>query len=465
MDGLWQHQQDAIAWSRSRRAVLLHHEMGCGKTRTAIEILKEVLAGASPAGFRVLVCCPKAVIAAWQKQMSLWWPEVRVIALTKGTAKDKSKQAAAALADTSPVIFVINYESAWRLDVLEKTTWSAVVWDEVHRLKSPSGAAGRWAARVCKKNTTCKRIGLSGTMVPHSILDAYGVWRAVESPDCETFGTSYTLHKSSYAICPPGQHFVVAFKNLDQAHAKIAATTHRVKSADVLDLPPIRFFDVPCDLSSQEAKVYREIERDFCAVVDAGTVTPANALVQLLRMQQVCGGAVTFDGDQQARRIVEHPAKAAVLADMLEDSAKDEPWVVFCRFRSDIDAVRQVCTTTERSVSELSGQRNELADWQNGSTNVLVTQIQSGGIGVDLTRSSRCCFFSLGYSLSDYLQAVARLHRPGQQEPTSIWHLVATIDGHSTVDGRVYGALRDRREVLDVIVDGYRAGAAAIGAR
>ena len=465
MDGLWQHQREAIEWARDRRAVLLAHEMGCGKTRTAIETLKEVLAGKDRAGFRVLVCCPKAVIPAWVKQAGMWWPDVRVVAITKGTAKDKAKQIAAALADTSPVLVVLNYESAWRIDVLEKTSWSALVWDEVHRLKSPSGAASRWAARVAKKNQSAKRIGLSGTMVPHSILDSYGVWRSVESPECETFGTSYTLHKATYAVCPPGQHFVVSWRNLDQAHAKIARTTHRVKASDVLDLPPIRFIDVPAELSVAEAKLYREIERDFCAVVEAGTVTAANALVQLLRLQQICGGAVTYDGDAAARQIVAQPAKGEVLADMLEDSAADEPWVVFCRFRSDIDAARSVCERLSRSFGELSGQRNDLAAWQDQKTTVLIVQIQSGGIGVDLSRCSRAVFYSLGYSLSDYLQAVARLHRPGQTKPTTIWHLVSTIDGRSTVDGRVYAALRDRKEVLDVVVDGYRSGAAPVGAR
>ena len=64
MDGLWQHQREAIEWARDRRAVLLAHEMGTGKTRTAIEILKEVLAGKGKSGFRVIVCCPKAVIPA-----------------------------------------------------------------------------------------------------------------------------------------------------------------------------------------------------------------------------------------------------------------------------------------------------------------------------------------------------------------------------------------------------------------
>jgi len=465
MEGLWRHQVEAIEWARERRSILLHHEMGCGKTRTAIEILKELLAS-QEAGkpFRVLVCCPKAVIAAWLKQASLWWPEARVCALTKGTAKAKSKQVAAALADLSPLLIVVNYETAWRAELLEKTSWSAIVWDEVHRLKSPSGAASRWAARVCKKNPTAKRVGLSGTMVPQVPLDIYGIYRSVEAPECQTFGQSYTLFKANHAICPPGQHFVVAWKNLEQLHQKIAATTHRVKSADVLDLPPIRFFDVPCDLSSQEARVYKEIEREFCAVVEEGTVTPANALVQLLRMQQICGGSVTFDGDQTARQIVEHPAKAEVLADMLEDSPADEPWVIFCRFKSDIAAARKVCETLSRKYGELSGARNDLAAWQQAETTVLITQIQSGGIGVDLTRSRYCCFYSLGYSLSDYLQAVARLHRPGQSHETSIWHLVATIDGRSTVDGRVYQALRERREVVDVIVDGYAAGIAS-GAR
>lgn len=465
MDGLWQHQREAIEWARDRRAVLLAHEMGCGKTRTAIEILKEVLASKGKAGFRVIVCCPKAVIPAWVKQASLWWPEVRVVALTKGTSAQKEKAIAAALADTSPVLIVVNYESAWRTGLIEKTSWSALVWDEVHRLKSPSGAASRWAARVCKKNPTAKRLGLSGTMVPHSVLDAHPVWRSVESPECETWGVPFTLHKANHAVCPPGQHFVVAWKNLDQAHAKIARTTHRVKASDVLDLPPIRFIDVPAELSVAEAKLYREIERDFCAVVEAGTVTAANALVQLLRLQQICGGAVTYDGDAAARQIVAQPAKGEVLADMLEDSAADEPWVVFCRFRSDIDAARSVCERLSRSFGELSGQRNDLAAWQDQKTTVLIVQIQSGGIGVDLSRCSRAVFYSLGYSLSDYLQAVARLHRPGQTKPTTIWHLVSTIDGRSTVDGRVYAALRDRKEVLDVVVDGYRSGAAPVGAR
>lgn len=451
MTRLWAHQQAAIAWALDRYQAILNHGMGAGKTRTTLEILRRC--GAS----RTLVCCPVAVIAAWVKQVGLWLPDVRVVALTKGTSKDKDEIVAAALADTTPVIVVVNYETAWRMKSLERVRWDALVWDEVHRLKAPSGAASRWAGRICKSNPQARKIALSGTLIPHSVLDLWAIYRAVESPDCPTFGTSFTLHRAKYAVMSNGQQkFVVGYRNLDDAHKKLAATTHQVKSADVLDLPPIVVQDVTVELSPAEARVYRELETDFCAVVEGGTITPANALVQLLRMQQVCGGAVRYDGDKGALNLVEIPAKAAALADMLQDLPTGEPVVVFCRFSSDIANVRAAAARLGITTSELSGSERRLEEWQAGKTQLLVTQIQSGGIGIDLTRASVAWFFSLGYSLSEYEQAVARLHRPGQTKHTHIYHLIATISGRSTVDGRVHEAIRDRKEIVDVILDGFR---------
>lgn len=460
---LWQHQQDAVAWARSRQAVLLHHGMGSGKTLTTLAIILEQLAAGAT---RIFVACPKAVIAAWVKQVGLWTPDLRIVALDRGTSKAKEKELIAALADTTPCIIVTNYESMWRIKGLEKVAWDVIVWDEVHRLKSPSGVASRWARRLTKANhKRAKRIGLSGTLIPHSILDAWAIWAAVEHP-LVTWHDTYTIHKAHYAVLSNGaQKFVVGFRNLDEAHAKIAATTHHVKSSDVLDLPPIMYDDVAVELEPAEAKLYREVETEFVAVCEAGTVTPANALVQLLRIQQICGGSVRYDGEPAARRICEMPSKASALADRLLDLPTDEPTIIFCRFTSDIEAVTAAITATGRTVSELSGRVNQLAQWQAGETNVLVSQIQSGGIGVDMTRASYCWFYSLGYSLSEYEQAVARLHRPGQTKTTRIYHMTATINGRSTVDGRVYAALRDRKEVLDVIIDGYSRRNTTISAR
>jgi SNF2 family DNA or RNA helicase len=461
---LWKHQADAVEWAWSRAWAILHHGMGSGKTATTLALILRCIDELSAT--RILVCCPKAVMPAWAKQVSLWCPHIRVVLLDGSTKAKKQRQFANAMADLSPVIVVINYESAWRMDELEKQKWDVLVWDEIHRLKAPSGAASRWAGRMSKKNPKARRYGLSGTLIPHSILDVWAIYRSLESPTCSTFGQTYTMHRANYAILNPHQPgMVLAYKNLPEAHKKIAATTHHIKSADVLDLPPIRFIDEPVELSADESRLYREIEREFCGMCKAGNVTPKNALEQLLRLGQICGGYVRFDGEATAKQISDgHPAKAARVADMLEDSPADEPFVFFCRFTSDIAAVRAAATAAGRTVSELSGARNELADWQAGRTTVLIAQIQSGGIGIDLTRAAYAVFYSLGYSLAEYEQAVARLHRPGQERRTVIYHLTATANGRSTVDGRVYEALRDRKEVVNAIIDGFAGRAAPAGA-
>ena len=116
---LWQHQEDAINWAWDRPWAIWHHGMGSGKTRTTLEFITRWLA--AHGGSRILVCCPKAVIAAWQKQVSLWAPHIRIVALQKGTSDSKATQVQAALADTSPCIIVCNYESVWRIKLIEKT--------------------------------------------------------------------------------------------------------------------------------------------------------------------------------------------------------------------------------------------------------------------------------------------------------------------------------------------------------
>lgn len=450
---MWTHQQEAIEWAKDRLASLLHLGMGCGKTRVALELLKLWLCS------RVLVCCPRAVIPAWLKQARLWYQDLRVVLLTKGNSKQKGELLREALAEGGRVIVVVNYESAWRIDEIEKVHWDALVYDEIHRLKSHSGAASRWAARMGKINPEARRLGLSGTMISQNPLDAYGVWRAVESPNIVTWPTTFTAFRSRYAIQgnPRIPQQVTGWRNLDEFGTKVALTTFHRRSSDVLDLPPIMHEQVEVELNAQEARVYREIEREFCAVFDSGeSVTPANVLVQLLRLLEVCGGAVHHDGHRDATRISERPSKAEALSEILEDLPADEPAVVFCKYRADIDAIHEECRKLGRTTSELSGRRHDLEEWQAGKTNVLVANTASGGVGVDLTRASYGVFYSLGHSLAEYLQAVARLHRPGQEKTTHFYSLVAQINGKQTVDGQVYEALESRQEVLNVIIDRYK---------
>jgi SNF2 family DNA or RNA helicase len=185
------------------------------------------------------------------------------------------------------------------------------------------------------------------------------------------------------------------------------------------------------------------------AELEGGYVTAANAGIRIMRLQQLTGGtlrAQNLDGSDSVQRVSE--AKEGLLRDILEDI--DEPVVIFGRFHTDLDAAHRA-VGGEQSL-ELSGRANHLAAWQAGEGNALVVQVQSGGVGIDLTRARIAIYYSLGYSLADYMQSRARLHRPGQTRSVEYIHLIV----RRSVDELVYTALAARADVVASVVEQMR---------
>jgi SNF2 family DNA or RNA helicase len=144
-------------------------------------------------------------------------------------------------------------------------------------------------------------------------------------------------------------------------------------------------------------------------------------------------------------------SKRDMLRDTLQDIG-DEPAVVFCRFRADLDAVHEACRSLDIHSYELSGRRDDLAAWRAGAGQVLAVQISAGGTGVDLTRARYALYYSLTFSLGEYDQSRSRIHRPGQKRPVEYIHLVT----RHTVDEVIMRALEKRREVVDEIMEHMR---------
>ena len=85
---------------------------------------------------------------------------------------------------------------------------------------------------------------------------------------------------------------------------------------------------------------------------------------------------------------------------------------------------------------------------------VFVGQIATAGMGITLTAADTMVFYSLDYSMSNFEQTKARIHRVGQRNPCTYVYLVAS----GTVDEKVLKALRDKADLARVLIDDYRAG-------
>jgi SNF2 family DNA or RNA helicase len=445
----WRHQIAAYQFAMERftggsPGVMLAMGMGTGKTLVACMTLLGLRA------MRTLIVAPLRVVPVWIGQLGrhLSTPMV-VVALDEdaGSVADKQRLAEEKLrlAETTgvPFVAVINYDSIWREPFgawAEQQAWDLVVADESHKLKRPGGKASLYFKRL--RGRARHRLALTGTPLPHSPLDAYAQFRFL---DHTIFGPSFNAFKQKYAVLGGFQNKqVTAYKNLDELEALMRRATFRV-GKDVLDLPPETHVIYRSTLSPECQALYRAVEEDFIAEVEGGTITVANAMVALLRLQQIAGGWVKTD-DERYRRV--DWAKQRLLEDTLEDIGAEEPVVVFCRFHADLDAVHEACGSLGYTSLELSGRRAELARWQVGEAQVLAVQISSGGVGVDLSRARYAIYYSLSFSLGEYDQALSRVHRPGQTRPVEHIHLVA----RHTVDEKIMRALEKRAEVIQAIL-------------
>lgn len=460
MTKLWKHQEEAIGLALKHPSYMFAHDMGCGKSFEAIEYINRIDARL------VLIMCPKSVMDVWPKQ---FWKHSQTkwnyLVLNKGSVKKKaevlSKTIKLYTMTKKRLAVIINYDSAWRSGlgpdynrknriinkgVILSTVWDVVIADESHRLKSPRSKASWFAYQITKNKKAKRRLCLTGTPMPHSGLDIYAQFRFM---DFHIFNKNFTQFRNRYAIIKDIGDFkkVVGFQREEEMNAIFYSRAHRVQKKDVLDLPPVMHEIRTCQLSAAADKLYRTLETEFVAWLEeqGDKITVNNVLTKLLRLGQLTGGFLQLDSGEST---IMCNNKIELLADIFEDLPPNEPIVVFARFTNEIQRIKQLAEKLERSVAELSGQMNQLKDWQDGKFNVLAVQIRAGGVGIDLTRAHYCVYFSTGYSLGDYEQSLARIDRPGQTREGVYYHLLA----EKTVDMDVYNSLSRKKKVVEYIL-------------
>lgn len=437
---------------------LLWMWMGTGKTYVAINMAVNLKISNQAGDQLILVLAPQRVAQdVWPDEIQKHAqspPAVRVLE-ERWTAPRKQQEAERALEAARErrerLIIICNYESIWRSPLAEwtlKQEWGLVILDECHRLKSANGKASRFAAHL--RNHARYIIGMTGTFLPHSPLDAFAQARAIEE---KVFGTNKHAFEMQYCVMGGySGHQILAWKNREHFNNRIA-TIAFIADKNVLDLPPETNQTMYCDLSPEALRTYRRLENDFIAEVAEGSIlTAANAMTALNRLAQLTGG--WLPDDQKVQHEVDQ-SKKTLLREILEDL--NEPVVVFARYRKDLDNIHWAASQLHIGSLEVSGRRDELRQWQtapDGVSPILAVQIQAGGLGVDLTRARVAIYYSVGYSLGEFDQAKARIHRPGQTRPVFQVYLVA----RGTVDEKIIAALEKRKDIVEAILEEIKRG-------
>jgi SNF2 family DNA or RNA helicase len=288
---------------------------------------------------------------------------------------------------------------------------------------------------------------MTGTPLHDKPLDIYGQYRFL---DDRIFGTNFESFKARYTIqkqVKPNVYIVVGYKNEDELSNKISSISFSVDES-VVKLPAVVEPDpIMVDLCPVARKAYRDMEKEL--VVDfgdaIGSTIAGSDLSAYVRLQQITSGflpAKTMDGVQTVVELGNDRQKA--FEDLLARLNDEEPVVVFAKFEYDLQRIRESAARAGRPYFEQSGRAHQWREFRAASGNHIIgVQVQSGGAGIDLTRSRYGIYYSHGFSYGDKRQSRKRIHRPGQERTTFLYHIVVS----KSIDTKIMRAMKEKRNV------------------
>ncbi|GHJ43567.1 helicase SNF2 [Catellatospora sp. TT07R-123] len=360
-----------------QRRVILGDEMGLGKT---VETLAAMCHLAAQGERHFLVVCPPSLAGNWMHEIR------RHCKLTPRLlyGGDAAKNLGAWRAQGG--IGVTSYTALERLD-LGDATIAMAAFDEAHYIKNPATKRTRHSRAVIDR---AERVTLlTGTPLENRVAE-FAV---------------LTEH-----INPAVAQQAAAAPSPDAFREAIAPAYLRRNQSDVLSELPDRIETVqPVSLSPGELVTYRKAvwEGHFMTMRRATFGDPARISTKLDHIRQIADEAL----------------------------AEGHKVLVFSYFRDVLTAV--AAALGNRAHGPLTGttpplQRQQIVDAFTASRRpaVLVSQIEVGGVGLNLQTASVVVLVEPQWKPSIEEQAIARCHRMGQVRPVQVFRLIAedTVD-------------------------------------
>jgi len=257
-----------------------------------------------------------------------------------------------------------------------------------------------------------------------------------------------------------GQHTPVMKESMEEEFTRrMHSIAFRATKAKCLDLPETTDIIRKVALEPPAMKIYKNLVEESYAELKSGEeVTAPNVLTRLLRLSQLTGGFLGNDATSSVEEVSK--SKLNALEDIIDTSIEEnQKLVIIARFVPEIQAIQKMLEKKGIGYSLIMGGINDRDEQvrkfqTDPNIPIFIGQIATAGMGLTLTAASTMVFYSLDYSMSNYEQCRARIHRAGQKFPCAYIHLLA----RNTVDLKVMQALKNKANLAKTLIDDWRNG-------
>ena len=436
------HQKQTSEFLTLNRKAFCFNEQGTGKTASVIWAADYLLnLGVIR---RVLVICPLSIMkSAWQQDLFKFAIH-RTCDVAYGTPAQRKK----ILANNAEFV-IINFDG---VDIIKeevlKGGFDLIVVDEASAYKNAQTT--RWKTL---RDIATKVKGmwmLTGTPAAQSPVDAFGLAKLLNPEGTPKFYGQFrdqVMYKvGTYRWIPKPQAQQVVHKVLQPAI--------RFEKDQCLDLPDVTFVERDAPLTAQQIKYYKLLKKQMLIHAGGEQVTSVNAATNINKLLQISGGAVYTD----TKEVIEFDIsnRLRVIEEVINEASHKV--LVFVPFTHTIELLRTYLTAANITCGVINGQvpvnkrHDIIKDFQEtDNIRVLIIQPQAASHGLTLTAANVIIWYAPVTSVETYLQANARIDRPGQKNPMTIVHIKG-----SEVETKLYKMLQNNINSHTKIIDLYR---------
>ena len=406
-----------------------------------------------PVARPALVVCPTSLVYNWVAEARRFTPELRVLALHGPDRHSLFRQIPEH--DLIVTSYALVRRDAERYRGLEFDT---LVLDEAQHIKNRQSQN----ALAVKSIRAPHRFVLTGTPLENSVLDLWSI--------CDFLMPGYLGSPSDFR----DRYEIPISRERDAAvQMRLARRIRpfmlrRLKREVAPDLPEKIEQISYCDLTEQQATVYREIleasRRELFQTVNAQGLAKSRMVIfnALLRLRQVCCDLrllklENLDPDQVS-------GKLELFGELLDEVLDGGHRVlVFSQFTSQLALLREKLTADGIEFCYLDGgttNRGEVVDRFQKSANipVFLISLKAGGLGLNLAAADTVIHFDPWWNPAVEDQATDRAHRLGQTRVVTSYKLIT----RGTIEEKIVNLQTKKREISRSLLDGEEAFAGAL---
>ena len=422
---LFQHQQQACDKLYGFTVGALFMEMGTGKTRTALELIKRKQNKIN----KVVWFCPVSLKIPTKKEFMkhLNIKEENIYIFDNKTNEKTIPKAQ---------FYIVGIES---MQSSNRNIFAAksliclktfVVVDESSYIKNHRAKRTINITKLSKISRN--RLILTGTPITKNIPDLYSQFYFL-SKHILQYNSFYSFANNHIQYHEKIKGMIVRTLNTGYICDRINKYTYQVTKKECLNLPEKIFSEYRYNMTVKQRTIYEEIKEKFLLQIELDEFNSYSIFQMFTELQKCLSGY--FSDHKRIDCLLE-----------ILDNCHSEKIIIWCKYIKDIEQVESKLENCSIYTGKLSEKEkfNQIELFRNKNKYFLATP-SSGGHGLTLNEADTVIFYTNSFNYANRKQAEDRCHRIGQKNNVNYIDIIC----NSSIDEKIQESMSKKTDIIE----------------